>query len=476
VRARGWLPILVAAALALRLLRIGHESLWFDEAATYEATLVPWGEWLPWIVADSQFPLFHAIQKVFCGLFGRSETMLRLPSALFGTAAVAAIHGLGAELASRRAGLFAALLLALNPCAIFHAQDARPYSLLLLLALLSSRSALRLCRAPTRAGASAFVAATAGAFYTHPFGLLLLLPLGAMPLLLRQDPCDPSVRERPLLLIALVLLPLLLFLPWVGTLAAQIEARISGSGSGGWIRPATSGALVETWRRFFMRGGAETGALVALAVAIPLAAWRRPEERGRRLLLALHGAAFLLVPWVVSALLTPVFVPRYTLPALGAILLALAWALSRVRRPGLRAAAIAAFALLSARPLPDYYRALDKDPWRQTAALLRELTEPGDALLVDTHFAGVALRYYFRPPDGVRMAETGRRSPAPAWLPEARRVWHVTSYAPDSPSGVAARHAAASGRRKVRSILPGESLPRNPRLFHMAPIRLTLYQ
>jgi len=166
--------------LGPRLYRLGAQSLWLDEGGTWAAvTGQSWGRLLADLVSpNAAYPLYHLLLKAWVALAGDSEWALRFPSALAGAAAVVAIFFAALELESlqwqderrktkdEQAVLHpssfilhpssfilrpavAALLFAVAPFALWHAQDAKVYSLLMLCAALLLWALLRLMRAPT---------------------------------------------------------------------------------------------------------------------------------------------------------------------------------------------------------------------------------------------------------------------------------------------------------------------------------------
>lgn len=90
-------------------------------------------------------PLYFYFMHYWVGLTGVSEWWLRLPSVVFGTLAVLMMFLLGRELVGPFVGVAGALLLALMPEQVFYAQEARMYSLLVLL-VTSSTYVLALAR------------------------------------------------------------------------------------------------------------------------------------------------------------------------------------------------------------------------------------------------------------------------------------------------------------------------------------------
>src|SRR4029078_10711818 len=118
----------------LRLGVLGSRSLWLDEGAEYDAVHGSLGHLLERVVnRESTPPLSCVYEWGSTKVIGTSEFALRLPFALLGIALVPVMYLAARELAGRRAGLIAAALAACNPMLIWHAQDARAYTLLALL-------------------------------------------------------------------------------------------------------------------------------------------------------------------------------------------------------------------------------------------------------------------------------------------------------------------------------------------------------
>ena len=132
------LGAILLVGLALRLLGLGSESLWFDEGITVSLLRAPLAEML---AASDRPPLYYVILHPWTRLSGASEFAVRLPSALFGLATVYLTHRLGAVLFERRVGLIAAAMVALSLFQIRYSQEARNYMLMCMLARSSPRAA-----------------------------------------------------------------------------------------------------------------------------------------------------------------------------------------------------------------------------------------------------------------------------------------------------------------------------------------------
>ncbi len=119
-------------------------------------------------------PLYILLLRAWSDLTGQSEFALRFFSVLPSVLAVPLLFLLGRRLLGARAGVIAALLLTFSTYALWYAQMVRMYSLVLLLAVLSSYLLLRALERPQVRWWAAYTAATTVAMYTHVFGALLI--------------------------------------------------------------------------------------------------------------------------------------------------------------------------------------------------------------------------------------------------------------------------------------------------------------
>jgi mannosyltransferase len=128
------LAAITAFAALLRFLTLDLQSFWLDEAVTAQLVRESFGDMLSTIPdSESTPPLYYVLAWGWSQVFGGWEVGLRSLSALFGTATVPVAYAIGARVASERAGLAAAALVAVNPLLVWYSQEARAYALLVLL-------------------------------------------------------------------------------------------------------------------------------------------------------------------------------------------------------------------------------------------------------------------------------------------------------------------------------------------------------
>ena len=124
--------LLLLLAFVCRVLFLGEQSLWLDEAVIYIQTKQKNVLDVYRNVMEYEGhigPVYHMLNYFFTKLFGFSEWALRFPSALYGTITVYLTYKIAKTLFSWRIALYAALILAVSPFHIWYSQEARMFSL-----------------------------------------------------------------------------------------------------------------------------------------------------------------------------------------------------------------------------------------------------------------------------------------------------------------------------------------------------------
>lgn len=189
------LAAIVLLGAGLRFATLGLQSYRYDEAVTAIRVLQPNLFDTLSTVPDSESspPLYYAVAWFWSRVFGVGEVGLRSLSALAGTASIIVIYLAASTLTTRRVGLIAAAIVAVNPFLIWFSQDARPYSLVFLLTCMSFLFFARALRGPEGAPRGALVgwAVSSGlALATHYFAVFVVAP-EAILLLRRLRPRQP---------------------------------------------------------------------------------------------------------------------------------------------------------------------------------------------------------------------------------------------------------------------------------------------
>jgi hypothetical protein len=169
--------ILIVGAF-LRLFHLDFQSVWLDEIHTLNESNPKFSfkeVHYSLMISEPHPPLYFFIMNIFFKIFGYTTFVARLFSALTGIAGIYAIYLLGKELFSKKAGIYAMILLSVNYFHIYYSQDARMYVLLFLTTTLSFYFLTRLLKNPTIKSVIFFSLVSTLMIYSHFFALFTLI-------------------------------------------------------------------------------------------------------------------------------------------------------------------------------------------------------------------------------------------------------------------------------------------------------------
>ena len=381
---------IMAAGAVLRFLYLTRKSFWLDEGVSVTLSRLD----LPNLLhifwrREANMALYYFLLRIWLH-FGSGDYFVRALSAVISLAAIPAIYLLGKRLFNPATGLLAAALFSVHAWQVRYAQEARSYSLYVLLTALSCLFLLAALRKPTRRNWAAYVAASVLAIYSHFFSLLVIVAQSAAVYFLACDERALPQFRRSLKMIALLFLPLAVF----------IASR--GAGPISWITRPGFGGL----HRFLLDLSGNGGDVLLLsyiafaAVAVAGRGWthgrRMPFDSWRYLFLL----GWLCVPVAVTlafSMLRPVFLPRYLLACVAPLVLLAASGLTRLRPRWVAAIVLAGMLALSVRGTMAYYRAdfdLGREDWRAATQFILSHSQPEDGILFHSAQARMPFEYY----------------------------------------------------------------------------------
>jgi len=501
VRVRRWALVataaLLGAAVALRFADLTGPSLWFDEGGSLRATDPASFTHLFSDLANTSHgdrfqPLYFIGLWCWRQLFGDGVFSVRLPSVLFGIAAVVVLWLGARRLWGRRGALWSLLFVVPSALLVQHAQEARPYAMLIFLSSLQTVLLLGLTGEALehRAGRSwAFWIVTGVASFASILTMLYSAGLAAGDLVAGRDWRDWLRRWVPAVIASI---PALVFFLGSRVSSAPSDAQVTKLG-GSVLRNAVFavyGTLVGTSygppiQRLQASAGVRTLldywpalTVFALVAAALVVAGVVALRRGRPTAAQRHHATLLAVALAVSYVLMIAFTavtrlnwqPRHSffLVVPVALLLPLpvvAWgvgadegaagAAARRWRPA-AAALLVALAALNVYSLAHYYgdTAYARDDYRAAARYISSASGPGrPAVLLN----GVRqlLAYYDAGPvvDGVGIDQTALPARVAALTRDAGSVVLVVNRQSSwwkQPESIAA--AMAPGYRLVKTV------------------------
>jgi mannosyltransferase len=303
----------VVAVLAGAVLRFATtSSLWLDEALSVNIAQLPVGEITEALRHDGHPPLYYLLLHFWIDLFGSGDVAVRALSGVFGLLTLPLAYVAGRRRGGPLLAWITLSVVALSPFAVRYSDEARMYSLVMLLSFagyLLADDVLRRGKDDLwRLGAVAVVAAAL--LYTHYWALWLLAAAGLVAVWRAWRADGPATRRSALRFIGALVVGGVLFVPWLPHMLYQ--SAHTGTPWADPMRPSVAFSIVVNDFGSGLYGdsaffGAITVLLLALAVfgrardrrRIDIDLATQPQVRGEALVLALTfsigiGLAYLL--------------------------------------------------------------------------------------------------------------------------------------------------------------------------------------
>jgi len=344
------LLIILLVGLLFRIYNLGEESIWFDEGGTILFAKLNIFQLLETVLSgDCSPPLYYVILHYWIGLFGESEFSLRFPSVIFGFFSIYVLYKVGTLLFNKDVGLLSSLLLAVSSLHIYYSQEARSYSLMVLLTLLSFYFLIKIFKKNRNLTVSiGYIIASILLMYTHIYGIFIIIAQNIYLLtvfLLSRKTLELDFKKWILFQSALVIT----YIPWI---FFGLMKQITFIQRYHWYAAPKITHIIKS---FYVYSGSRSLLIVFLALSfLSIVSFKRNENgsidgkdlfnsvEDHKLVLSLSNANkiyFLLVwlstpiilPFLISIFITPIYVIRHTIIASLAFYLLVAKGISDIR-------------------------------------------------------------------------------------------------------------------------------------------------
>ena len=376
-------PLIVGVlAAAVSLGGAGRPSFWYDEAATISASYSRSLQqlWQMLSNVDAVHGLYYLLMHAWFQIFPPTEFWSRAPSGLAVGAAAAGVVVLGKQFSSRTVALSSGVVCGILPRATWAGIEARPYALSMMAAVWLT---------------VLFVHATRrdSAWLWLSYGIVLatsvLLDVYLTLLLLAYVAFLCLYRHSPTVLVRFAVASLLAgcaVAPFGVEAFGQVHQIV-------WIAPIGRRTIEDVAVQQYFERSPPFMIVSALVVATAVVLWLCTSAhlaRGDRRLMTL-AIGWIVIPTTViliwSAVVNPIYTPRYlcfTAPAVALVLGVCIGALAVA--PWMAAAILSVFTLAAG---PNYFL-VQRGPYAkygmdysQVADLITEKAAPGDCLLVN---------------------------------------------------------------------------------------------
>jgi 4-amino-4-deoxy-L-arabinose transferase-like glycosyltransferase len=371
---------IVLVATFLRLYKLDFKSMWIDELYSVGPTNP--ANQIDFIInycKSDQPPLYFLLLHYWFKAFAYTSFFARLLSVFIGILGVIAMYFLGKEIKNKQVGLMASFLVSINYFAIYYSQEARFYSLLFLLTVISFIFFIRSLKYKTLGNYIGYVFSTSALLYTQYFGILIFLIQGVVFLIFVY-----LFKEKIKFISTGILLAVLIsasFLPWIPTILYDLTI------SSYWIEKPEPYFFLVFYYLYWDRDIVVSTTL--LIVAFPyiryyFILWRQKEYKKFEIMVGSLLFSWILlsyaIPYCKSLFSTPILIPRYTIITLPAIFLAMAMGFDLLTKIIIKSIVITILILsvgINLFIVKDHYQRIDKAQWREAAQIVKDRHEPG---------------------------------------------------------------------------------------------------
>ena len=389
------LGFIILLAAALRFYDLGGESYWYDEVIMVR---VAQGDiWS--ILEGGRPPLYIVLAHFWIKLFGTSEAATRSISALAGVLSIPLMYAVGRQLFDKRIGLISAFLMAISQFQIYYSQDFRYYSLFALTTLFSFYFYVLLLDTRKILYFVLYVIASILLFYTHTFGVFILL-VQNLYLLLKWNNYRTIKFQWILSQIFLLIAILPRFIISIQKVFIGKAGPMSWLPDPGILSPLTTiqyyigaGLDYPAWTTVFI---AIAFFVVGTAVYIT---WQGKEKwlsylrdfsnrkgfSGKESELLLVGCWFLLpiiLPLILSKIFGPMYHNRYMISASPAFYILLAFMITKVSKVVPEFISLGLIVIVITPGLYEFYVTPVREQWREAAALVEKNGMKNDVIII----------------------------------------------------------------------------------------------
>jgi uncharacterized membrane protein len=296
---------------------LGGESLWLDEGISIYRAHLPVIDSIRQILWDNHPPLYFTLLHFWVVFAGDSEIAVRALSVLFSLSALFAMYRVGTVMFNRETGMISTLLLAISVFHLRYAQEARSYSLMVFLTLLSMYYLFKLLESQDMKASIGYIASSILLLFTHHHAMFVLLAQNMFFFTAARS--IQNARGMDLKKWAIIqATTLILYLPWILPWTAILVYRVLNHQSGTeWLAVPTFATLVNTLSVYAgNRYSAWFYALLAIVGLFPTQTSHYPASRERVLRVSHTAGTYLLLIWlavpiaapfVISLLVKPVY-------------------------------------------------------------------------------------------------------------------------------------------------------------------------
>ena len=376
----------------LRLYHLNFQSPWLDEIHTLNEAnpKLSFNEVHDaLLIAEPHPPLYFFIMNVVFKIFGYSTFIARMVSAIIGIAGLYSIYLLGKELFSKKAGIFAMILLSVNYFHIYYSQDARMYGLLFLTTTLSFYYLTRLIKIPTLKNTLIFGLVSTLMIYSHFFAVFTLFAQYIILLYYIIFPFNISRARFFKYSLISGLMTILLYIPTYKLILKTTEMKSI------WIQMPGLDVYTQFFKDFFGQSETVLFFIVPLIIFYFIKLFGENQNQKNTInpiedknifsfiVLFLWILITIIIPLIRTYTSLPMLVNRYFINILPAVLIMISIALSMINNKIVKYGIISilfVFSLSDIFIVKKHYTQPNKSQFREASEFVKSNTKPNEII------------------------------------------------------------------------------------------------
>ncbi len=408
------LIIILLGGFALRLYRLGAQSLWYDETVSAVLAQKSVAELIAHTARDIHPPGYYLLLHFWTQIAGNTEFALAYFSLIFGVLLIAASYRLGVRLVGQRGALWGAAMVAFSPYNLWYSQELRMYTLGAFLGVATVFFAWQFVHRRGKRNALGYVFASALGLYTlYYFAFLLIaLNLFLLIILFRNSLSFPRAFSGNLKdkfrrgwrqlgeWLAINIAVLILYLPWIPIAWRQATHPPVPP----WRSEIPLWRIaLESWNALSLGESIQPQLafpiLILTAILFVIGLRALPSAKVRRFLPTLVFGSLAIIVFLPIVTGSPLYHVRYLFTYSPAFYLIIGAGMAQLWRKWQKLAMLSALLWLAGSGFAiaqlhtnSLYAA---DDLRGAVNFLQKKWRPGDVILVDAGYTYTALQYYW---------------------------------------------------------------------------------
>jgi len=381
-----YLALIVIINILLKGFYLGDASMWLDEVSQVNLSIKPANEIIKESLEYPNAPVYTLLLSVWIKIFGISPIATRALSLLISVATIPAIFHFAKRHLNSFTAIFSTLLFSVSNLQLYYSHEARSYTLVGLLVVLSCDLFLRIYKKPNWLNTTLLCLVNTILLYTHLTSILILVAQGLYGLL-HLKKWQKTAHAMVSIAVPVGLLSIWFFNnTWFG-----------GNETVWMAKPTLSSLWVMLYSLLNNQVVMITGVILIITSFVILLKDNQRNNKNRiylTLFLLAWGFAPILISFVSSIYYNPRFIPRYILYTSIGLYLLIPYMASAKKPPRVITVSLLIFMVIISG-LKLNLNPWKGENWKEAIASYKKLDRSNAVTIVSAWYQWLPFSYYY---------------------------------------------------------------------------------